>query len=78
MQTTLLVSAWLGIMGVAVLWLVGAGVLPSFALLLAVAANLTLALILCDRIRQKSRNLQFPRTVRGLRPVQSSLERPET
>jgi hypothetical protein len=67
MVAALLVSAWLGLIGVVVLWLVGLGVLPGVALLLAVAANLALALILSERIRRHSRNLQFPRTVRGLR-----------
>jgi Putative Actinobacterial Holin-X, holin superfamily III len=73
----LLVSAWLATMAVAVLWLINLNVVPSVALLLAVVANLALALILCDRIRRQSRNLQFARTVRGLRPLQSSLERSE-
>jgi len=65
----LLVSAWMGLMGVAVLWLVSIGVLASIALLLAVAANLEFALFLYAVIRLKSRYLQFPATIRSLRPL---------
>jgi|SRR5882672_4896752 len=67
MAAALLISAWLGLVGVAVLWLIGLGVSPSAALLLAVAANLAFALILFERIRRYSRNLAFPRTVSSLR-----------
>jgi hypothetical protein len=73
MVAALLVSAWLGLMGVAVLWLVNVGVAPTIAMLFAVAANITLALILRDRIQKHSRSLQFPRTVRGLRPTPPSI-----
>lgn len=68
MVAALLVSAWLLLMGAGVLWLVNVGVSPTIALLLAIVANLVLALILRDRIRRQGRNLQFPRTVRSLRP----------
>jgi hypothetical protein len=67
MIAALLVSAWLLLMGVAVLGLVSVGVAPTIALLLAIVANLVLALILRDGIRRQGRNLQFPRTVRNLR-----------
>jgi uncharacterized membrane protein YhiD involved in acid resistance len=73
MVAILLVSAWLGLTGAAVLWLVSIGVMASIAMLLAVAANLVFALILYDVIRRQSRHLQFPATLRSLRPVRSSL-----
>jgi uncharacterized membrane protein YqjE len=63
-------SAWLGLVAAAVLWLVENGVVVvSSAILLAVALNLLLALILCGVIRHKSRNLQFPATLRTLQPI---------
>jgi hypothetical protein len=71
----LLVSAWLGLIGAVVLWLVGIGMGSSIALLLAVAANLILAMILYHLIRRESRHLQFPATLRSLRPVPSTLQR---
>jgi len=70
----LLVSAWMGLMGVVVLWLVSIGVMASIALLLAVAANLVFALILYAVIRLKSRYLQFPATIRSLRPLSPNLQ----
>ena len=69
MVAALLVSAWLGLMGAAVLWLISIGVMASIAMLLAVVANLALALILYDVIRRQSRHLQFRATLRSLRPV---------
>ena len=69
MVAALLVSAWLGLMGAAVLWLINIGVIASIAMLLTVVANLVLALILYDVIRRKSRHLQFPATLRALRPL---------
>jgi len=74
MIAALLVSAWVGLMGVAVLWLVNVGVWASIALLIAVAANLVFALILYAVIRLKSRYLQFPATIRSLRPLPSPLQ----
>ena len=74
MVAVLLVSAWLGIMGAGVLWLISIGVMASIAMLLAVAANLMLALILYDVIHRQSRHLQFPATLRSLRPVISKLQ----
>jgi len=73
----LLGSAWLGLMAVAAVWLVENGVvMASSAILLAVALNLLLAIILCGVIRSKSRNLQFPATLRALKP--KSPESPNT
>ena len=71
MVAVLLVSAWLGLMGAAVLGLVSIGVMASTAMLLAVAANLVFALILYGVIRRHSRHLQFPATLRSLRPIPS-------
>ena len=79
MVAALLVSAWLGLMGAAVLLLIGIGVTASIAMLLAVAANLVFALILYDVIRRQSRHLQFPATLRALRPMPATkLRSPET
>ena len=62
----LLISAWLGLMAVAVLELVEHGVVAtSSAILLAVAFNLLIALVLFGVIRRKSRYLQFPATLRS-------------
>jgi hypothetical protein len=71
MVAALLVSAWLGLMGAVVLWLISIGVIASIAMLLAVAANVVFALVLYDVIRRRSRHLQFPATLRSLRPVPS-------
>jgi hypothetical protein len=78
MVAVLLVSAWLGLAAAAVLWLISIGVIASIAILLAVAANLVLALILYDVIRRQSRHLQFPATLRSLRPVPAKLQNSET
>jgi len=74
MIAVLLVSAWLGIMGAGVLWLISIGVMASIAMLLAVTANVVLALILYAVIHRQSRHLQFPATLRSLRPVTSKLQ----
>ena len=70
----LLVSAWLGLVGAVVLWLISIGITASIAFLLAVAANLALALVLQSVIRRQSRHLQFPATLRSIRPVPSTLQ----
>jgi hypothetical protein len=64
----LLVSAWMGLLAAAVLWLIGWGLKPIFAVLLAVALNLVVALILYVVIRRQSDYLRFPETMRSLRP----------
>ena len=74
MVAVLLVSAWLGLMAAAVLWLIHLGVTAGIAMLLAVGANLLSALILYNVIRRQSRHLQFPATLRSLRPVPSNLQ----
>ena len=69
----LLLSAWLGLMGAAVLALTSRGVLGSgSALLLAVAANLLAALVLCGVIRRRSHHLRFPANTRSLQPAAES------
>lgn len=65
----LLSGAWLGLMAAVVAALVEHGVDVSSSILLAVAANLLLALILCGVIRHKSRYLQFPATLGSLQPT---------
>ena len=71
MIAVLLASAWLGLMTAAVFALIGLGVAGSLAVLLAVAANLVVALMLYRLIRRKSRHLQLPGTMRSLRSVTS-------
>lgn len=65
----LVISAWLGLLGAAVLGLIGIGVNAGIAMLLAVAANLVLAAVLYQVIRRQSRHLHFSSTLRSLRPA---------
>ena len=66
----LLLSVWLGLVGVAVFVLTGHGMIDSSsALLLAVAINLLAALILCRVIRHHSYHLQFPANTGSLRSL---------
>lgn len=67
----LLVSAWIGLLGAAILWLIGLGLKPIFAVLLAVGVNLVLAFSLYFVIRHQSDYLRFPETIRSLRPKPS-------
>lgn len=68
----LLLSAWLGLVGVAVLTLTRSEVMDrDSALLLAVAVNLLAALILCGVIRRRSHHLRFPANTRSLQPASS-------
>ncbi len=69
MVALLLTSAWLGIMVVAVLELIEKDVTASSAILLAVVANLLIALILCSVIRLKAYYLKFPATLRSLQSM---------
>ncbi len=64
----LVVAAWLGLVGAAILTLVGLGVGAGTALLLGVLVNLAVALALCQVIRGKSRHLLWAATLRSLRP----------
>lgn len=63
----LLLSAWLAILGAAVVGLIAAGMHPAWALLLAALLNLTGAAGLYFLVRKLARNLAFPGTVRSLR-----------
>jgi len=74
MIAILLVSAWLGLLCAVVLWLVAIGVTASVAVLLAVTANVVCALILYGVIRRQRRHLQFPATLRSLRPLVSKVQ----
>lgn len=69
MIAVLLIGAWLGLIAAAVLWSIEHGIVPSSAILLAVASNLLVALILYGVIRYKSRYLKFPATQRSLQPI---------
>lgn len=69
MVALLVVTAWLGLMGAAVLWLISIGVVASISMLLVVGANLMFALIPYYLIRRRLRYLQFPATLRSLRPL---------
>lgn len=75
----LLLSAWLGLMGAAVLALTSRGVMGSgSALLLAVAVNLLVALALGGVIRRRSHHLRFPANTRSLQPAASESPDAET
>ena len=64
----LLASAWLGLMGTGVLWIIDSGVNPKWALLLVVALNIAAAYVLSMMIRRRSHQLRFPATVGSLKP----------
>lgn len=66
MVAVLLNGAWLGLMLAGVQILIEQGVVMSTAILLAVAANLFIALLLCGVIRRKSHYLQFPALLTSL------------
>ena len=66
----LLLGAWLGLMGAAILALTGSGLMETDrALLLAVAVNLLAALVLCGVIRRRSHHLRFPANTGSLQPA---------
>lgn len=62
----LIVSAWLGLLSAAVVWLVEIGLMTSLAILLGVMSNLLLATLLYYFIRHQSRHLGWPATLRSL------------
>ena len=66
----LLLSAWLGVLAVAVLAMIesGASISPIAAIVLTVVINLLLALILGFALLRQRRRLQFPATIRSLSP----------
>jgi hypothetical protein len=65
----LLIGAWLGMIVAGVLMLIEHGMVASTAILLAVVANLLIALLLCGVIRRKSHYLQFPALLGSLQPM---------
>jgi hypothetical protein len=69
MVAVMLIGAWLGLVAAAVLMLVEQGMAASSAILLAVAANLLIALLLCRLIRHRSHYLQFPALLGSLQPA---------
>jgi VIT1/CCC1 family predicted Fe2+/Mn2+ transporter len=75
----LLLSAWLGLLGAAILALTSLGVMEiGSALLLAVALNLMIALILWRLIGRLSHDLRFPANARSLGPASSECPERET
>lgn len=79
MVAGLLLSAWLGLVGAAVLALTGSGIMTSdSALLLAVVVNLLVALMLCGVIRRRSHDLRFPANTGALQPTASKSSNAET
>jgi hypothetical protein len=64
----LLISAWLALLGAAVVVLIAAGLAPPLALLLAAAVNVAGAALLYLGVRRLARNLTFPATVRSVKP----------
>lgn len=71
MVALLVISAWLGLLSAAVVWLVSSGLNTSLAILLGVVVNLLLAAILYRSIRHQSRHLGWPATLRSLHPSAS-------
>jgi ABC-type uncharacterized transport system permease subunit len=69
MVALLLSATWLGLLAFAVIKLIENGIMASTAILLAVIFNLILALFICGMIRRKSNFLQFPATIRSLKPI---------
>ena len=65
----LAVTAWLGLIGVLVLWLIHAGVIAPVALLIAVVLNLAAALGLIFAIRARSDGLRFSSTMESFRYI---------
>lgn len=63
----LAVTAWLGLVGVIVLWLIHLGVLASVALLIAVVLNLCAIVGLIFAIRARSQDLRFSSTVESFK-----------
>lgn len=63
-----LVTAWLGLVSAAVVFMVEQGLVVSGAILIAVAFNLVIAFLLGIAIRRQVSHLQWPATLRSLRP----------
>jgi hypothetical protein len=75
----LVLSAWLGLLGAAILALTSRGVIATgSALLLAVALNLVIALVLWRHIGRLSHDLRFPANGRSLEEAASQRQEGET
>ena len=75
----LILSAWLGLLGAAIVALTGLGVMEiGSALLLTVPVNLVVALILWRVIGRLSHDLRFPSNARSLEPASSQCQETET
>jgi uncharacterized membrane protein YqjE len=61
-------GAWAGALAALVVWLIGAGLPASGALLIAALLNIGAAGLCVLAIRRHSRHLGFPATVRSLQP----------
>ncbi|MBP6584014.1 MAG: hypothetical protein KA204_11255 [Chromatiaceae bacterium] len=72
-------SAWLGVLGAAMLALISLGIMATVsALLLAVSLNLVIALKLWRHIGRLSHDLRFPANGRSLEPAASQCQEGET
>ena len=65
------VSAWLGLNGAAILWLIDMGLMPSVAMLIGVLFNMILAVLFFLAIQRERHKLGWPATLRSLEPMQS-------
>ncbi|MFZ0791577.1 MAG: phage holin family protein [Chromatiaceae bacterium] len=75
----LLLSAWLGLLGAAIVALTNLGIMETgSALLLTVPVNLVVALILWRVIGRLSHDLRFPSNARSLEPPSSQCQETET
>jgi hypothetical protein len=64
----LLVLVWVGLMAALALGLIGGGVQPVLVVLVVTALTSILALLLFGLIRNRSRDLGLPATMRALKP----------
>ena len=75
----LVLGAWLGVLGTAILALTRLGVMATgSALLLAVGLNLAITLVLWRHIGHLSHDLRFPANGRSLEPAASECQEGET
>ena len=75
----LVLSAWLGVLGAAMLALISLGIMATgSALLLAVSLNLVIALMLWRHIGRLSHDLRFPANGRSLEPAATQCQEGET
>lgn len=67
----LLVSAWLALIGAALMALISIGLAPAIAMLILSAANILLAALGWVSIQRRGRALGWPATLRALKPRRS-------